>query len=90
MFNAITKEKYSLTRYVGNDINVVIPSEINNIKVTVIGSNAFSSMNIKNINIPDSVIEIEYGAFYLTNLKHEIKKVIERRFGLNVFYDGGR
>ena len=54
----------SIFEYKGNDINVVIPSEINGQKITRIAYGAFSGNTlIKTITIPDSVENIDDFAF---------------------------
>ena len=54
-----------ISKYVGDAENVVIPSEINGKKVTVISSGAFGwwCNNLTGVTIPDGVTEIRYGAF---------------------------
>ena len=54
-----------ISKYVGDAENVVIPSEINGKKVTVISSGAFDWWcdNLTGVTIPDGVTEIRYGAF---------------------------
>ncbi len=60
----------TIIQYIGNESEVVIPSEINGVKVTNIGDGAFSSSsnlsncnNITKVTIPDSVISIGDYAF---------------------------
>lgn len=60
----------TITKYIGNENEVVIPSEINGVTVTSIGDGAFSSSsnlsncnNITQITIPDSVTRIGNNAF---------------------------
>ena len=54
----------TITRYIGDDTQVNIPSTIQNIPVRVIGRNAFSGRrSLTNINIPNSVRGIDSGAF---------------------------
>jgi len=53
-----------ITRYLGTDVNPVIPSEIDGKKVTRIGSYAFSGCeNIKEITVPSGVTSLEECAF---------------------------
>ena len=54
-----------ISKYVGDAENVVIPSEINGKKVTVISCGAFGwwCTNLTGVTIPDGVTEIRYGAF---------------------------
>ena len=59
-----------ITKYTGNEQNVSVPSTINGKKVTVIGATAFSSKtSIKTVTIPNTVTDLETGAFmYCKNL----------------------
>ena len=54
----------TLTGYLGPGGAVAIPSEINGLPVTSIGTNAFSSStNLTSITIPNSVTGLQYNAF---------------------------
>lgn len=60
----------TITKYIGNESEVVIPSEINGVKVIEIGDGAFSSSsnlsncsNITKVTMPDSLTRIGNGAF---------------------------
>lgn len=60
----------TITKYIGNESEIVIPSEINGVYVTNIGDGAFSSSsnlsncnNITKVTIPDSVTRIGNNAF---------------------------
>ena len=52
-----------ITGYYGDDLDVVIPAEINGLPVTVIGAEAFSQLPITRVVIPDTVHTIDYHAF---------------------------
>ena len=55
----------TITSYVGNEANVVIPQTIEGKTVTKIGMLAFSAnQKIRSVTLPDSVTEIEGGAFF--------------------------
>ena len=57
----------TVNAYIGNDSNVIIPSEVNGVPVTQIGSGAFTGANrhdIKSVSIPDSVTIIGAMAFF--------------------------
>jgi hypothetical protein len=62
----------TITEYHSTADVVTIPSSINNLPVTAIGTNAFRSANVSSVTIPDSVTSIEDSAFYgctsLTNI----------------------
>lgn len=53
----------TITKYNGTDTVVVIPSKINGVTVTTIGTDAFWGLNITSVTIPDSVTEIGANAF---------------------------
>lgn len=53
----------TIKKYNGNDAVVVIPSKINGVTVTTIGTDAFLGLNITSVTIPDSVTEIGANAF---------------------------
>ena len=53
----------TITKYNGTDTVVVIPSKINGVTVTTIGTDAFLGLNITSVTIPDSVTEIGSNAF---------------------------
>ena len=62
-----------ITKYKGSDIEVEIPSDIDNKKVTSIGNCAFiNDMYLKSVTIPEGVTNIGEGAFsscqYLANV----------------------
>jgi len=52
-----------ITKYVGTSIRVRIPEKIEGVAVTVIGRYAFSESGIMEVYIPNSVTEIDQGAF---------------------------
>jgi uncharacterized repeat protein (TIGR02543 family) len=57
-------QKYVITNYNGNEINVLIPDSFNYIDVYKIGNSAFKDKNlIKSVEIPNSIIYIDAYAF---------------------------
>ena len=58
----------TITEYIGTDSDVVIPKEIDNKPVTVIGGNSFRRKNLSTVIIPNTVTEIGSEAFYRNNL----------------------
>lgn len=52
-----------ITNYVGSELEIYIPAEINDRPVTVIGESAFEEYDMTFVYIPDSVTKIESGAF---------------------------
>lgn len=65
----------TITGYVESDTVVVIPSKINGVTVTTIGTDAFLGLNITSVTIPASVTEIGSNAFAgctnLTSVNYE-------------------
>ena len=58
-------KEISIRGYRGTDTEVVIPDEIDDLPVTMIGSSAFENNgNIVKVHIPDTVREIGFSAFY--------------------------
>lgn len=53
----------TITKYAESDTVVVIPSKINGVTVTTIGTDAFLGLNITSVTIPASVTEIGSNAF---------------------------
>lgn len=53
-----------ITGYIGTDLEIYVPSTINDRPVTAIGESAFEGYDMTHITIPDSVTIIEKGAFY--------------------------
>ncbi len=55
----------TITGYTGEDAALTVPSELGGYKVTVIGTNAFSSnYDITSVSIPSSVVTVDAMAFY--------------------------
>ena len=55
------EEIYTITKYIGSDMDVVIPRTIHGVPVRVIGVKCFQSNNIvKKITVPNSVSSIDY------------------------------
>ncbi|MGN1307516.1 MAG: leucine-rich repeat protein [Faecousia sp.] len=52
-----------ITKYIGSDLEVVIPDEIEGRPVTTIGEDAFHGYDFESVYIPDSVLVIESLAF---------------------------
>ena len=79
----------TITGYIGNDANIVIPARINNIQVTAIGRNAFrGNKNITSVIIPDGIKTIDYGAFSgCENIYSLVLPVSLREIGLFAFQD---
>ena len=55
----------TITEYIGTDANVTIPDTIGGKPVVAIGRDAFMDQHsLKSVTIPDSVIRIEFSAFF--------------------------
>ncbi len=63
----------TITKYIGTEIEVVIPAEIDGCPVTQIGDMAFMNCELVDVVIPDSVKHIGamafYGCIYMENVK---------------------
>ena len=60
----LDKSEVIITGYIGNEENVVIPSEINGMKVIEIGDNAFyECSDLTSVDIPEGVTSIGWCAF---------------------------
>lgn len=77
----------TINRYLGSDINVKIPSQLDNSYVQKIGTEAFyQCVDIVSISLPDTITEIESSAFYkcyslsAINLTKNIRKIGENPF----------
>jgi hypothetical protein len=57
-------QSVTITKYIGNNVNVKVPEYINGIPVTTIGEKAFEQSNIKTIEMSNSIISIGMRAFY--------------------------
>jgi hypothetical protein len=60
---AIDEGEITITRYVGFSRNIVIPKEIYGMPVVTIFNEAFRKKGLRSVVIPDSVTEIDAGAF---------------------------
>lgn len=68
------EQSYTVTGFSGEGLrHAIIPSAYNGLPVTMIGENAFSSLeSIKTVFLPDSIRKINYNAFYgsrFTNIR---------------------
>ncbi len=77
-----------ITAYVGNDSNIIIPSELDGYPVTVIGEDAFSSCySITSVVVPEGVTELERVAFrYCWEMTSIQLPSTLRTIGDNAFY----
>ncbi len=55
--------EFEITKYIGNDKNVVIPKKIDGKTVTVIGMSAFSGSLVESLVMPDTIKYTSFGAF---------------------------
>jgi hypothetical protein len=68
----VNDNEVTITNYVGANMKVVIPNEINGMPVVEIGASAFSSKGIKSVQIPDTVRIIRADAFR----RNKLEKII--------------
>lgn len=54
----------TITKYLGKDLDVIIPNEINGQRVVAIGENAFSETNITSVKLSEYITSISEYAFY--------------------------
>lgn len=86
VFVVINNNELKLTKYLGDEIEIIIPSELNGMKVTTIGEKAFYMKNIETISLPNTVKLIDNNAFsYCESLKHieipsSVKEIQEYAF----------
>ena len=59
----ITKGSVTITKYIGSDTDVTIPTSIEGLPVTAIGESAFSGSAVKKVTIPQGVTNIDWFAF---------------------------
>ena len=61
----------AITRYSGKEEELTIPSELNGLKVTTIGENAFNyCKSLVSVSIPEGVVSVEDAAFFqCSNIK---------------------
>lgn len=53
----------TLTKYMGNKTDVVVPTELDGLPVTEIGAGCFAETSVVSVTVPDSILVIESGAF---------------------------
>ncbi|MBR2302607.1 MAG: leucine-rich repeat domain-containing protein [Clostridia bacterium] len=79
----------TITRYIGSNTSVKIPSQIDGKKVVSIGRNAFNGKKMGSVEIPSTVTKIDKFAFYycpqLSNIKipSSVTTVEKHVFGAN-------
>ena len=79
----------TVSKYIGNDSNVVIPSMLGGYPVTVIGRFAFqNNQNIVSVKIPTGITEIGQGAFALCRNMTEISITDSvTKIGVQAFFE---
>ena len=65
--------------------NLIIPEKINNVKVSNIGTYAFSGKGLVSIELPKGIVEIESYAFYNNNLKQVVIPYATKKVGSYAF-----
>lgn len=64
IYSTKENEEYNIMRYLGQQKHLVLPTSFNGKPVTSIGSLAFHNSAIEQVNIPESVTKISFGAFF--------------------------
>ncbi len=77
----------TITRYLGNDNNLVIPSTLNGKTVTAIGNNAFREFGIISLTIPNTVTSIGTYAFYQNSISSLTLSSGLQTIGDDAFHD---
>lgn len=62
-YTVMEDDTIEITKYIGDETDVVIPRKIEGKEVSIIGSAAFGGSNIKTLDMPDTVILLESAAF---------------------------
>lgn len=85
-YRILEGEYAEITRYYGNDKNLVIPNELDGYPVVSIGKNAFYEEPIESVRVPNNVIIIDDGAFFgCANLKNIVLPNTVLSVGRNAF-----
>ncbi len=76
----VNKSNNEIMRYIGSDVDIIIPEEIDGVKINKIGDFAFESKNIQNVKIHDAIEELGFGSFSYNTIKsieipNSIKKI---------------
>ena len=84
----ISDDTVMINGYDGKETDLYIPASISGHKVTTIGKNAFDSLNLTSVSIPDTVLEIRSEAFAYNNLTsviipNGVLKIGEAAFAFN-------
>lgn len=72
VYKVLDDDTVKVSEYIGSDVDLAIPSEIDGKKVKKIGVYAFSGSNCRSISIPYGVESIDYKAFAACNSLTEI------------------
>ncbi|MCL1911904.1 MAG: leucine-rich repeat domain-containing protein, partial [Leptospirales bacterium] len=75
----------TITKYTGTAKDVVIPSTLHGLRVTIIGSEAFYENNLTSVVIPNTVTDIEKSAFYGNKLTEISLPVSLKEIGQGAF-----
>ena len=62
-YNLDGENYITLSKYIGNKTDVVVPTELNGLSVMEIGANCFAESAVVSVTVPDSILVIESGAF---------------------------
>ena len=56
-------QEIKITKYIGNEVRVIIPSKIGTLPVTIIGESAFAGSNVESVVLSNNVVTVADGAF---------------------------
>lgn len=87
-YQYLIEENVTILGYIGNEENVVVPSNFNELPISIIGSNAFyNNLNLKTVELSDQIEILGIGSFKgcenLTNitLSKSLRRIEDNAFG---------
>ena len=87
-FYRLSQKELKVTKYTGTEKNVVIPSEVDGAKVTIIERSLFRKAEFESVTIPSSIYEIQDYAFAeCKNLKEIVIPEGVKNIGDDAFWN---